>query len=146
VCCRTVWKRTIVDLLLRTAVVKQAIAAKASLGRKRPLKNPTFPEILDPARPIVRYFRSVIRCRRNLPRDESIMTHPQAFLCRRGLIGLTILMGMLAPGCAWERPAGEAPDMSRVVQRPTYAVEGTRPLYLGGYAGAYYGPSLIGGR
>jgi hypothetical protein len=59
---------------------------------------------------------------------------------RVGLLCFALLWGSLASGCAWERPTGEQPDVSRVVQRPTYAIEGTKPLYLGGYAGAYYGP------
>ncbi len=73
--------------------------------------------------------------------------HPSPSLyCRLRLLGLALVPGLLASGCAWERPMGEGPDLNRVVQRPTYAIEGTKPLYLGGYAGAYYGPSYTGGR
>jgi hypothetical protein len=51
------------------------------------------------------------------------------------------MLGLVVPGCAWDRTYREQPDSRYVTQRPVYAVEGTKPLYLGGYAGAYYGPS-----
>ena len=56
------------------------------------------------------------------------------------LIGLVFLLAAVAPGCAWDRVERPCPDTTNVVQRPTYPVEGTKPLYIGGYAGAYYGP------
>jgi len=59
---------------------------------------------------------------------------------RGRLIGLAFLLAAIAPGCAWDRVDRLRPDMTNVVQRPTYPVEGTKPLYLGGYAGANYGP------
>ncbi len=54
-------------------------------------------------------------------------------------------------GCASDR-AGLAPhpfgqsDVTNVVQRPTYEVEGTKPLFLGGYAGANYRAPMQSGR
>jgi hypothetical protein len=74
------------------------------------------------------------------------MQPSRSLTCRFRLIGLALVPALLASGCAWERPVGESPDANRVVQRPTYPIEGTKPLYLGGYAGAYYGPSYTGGR
>jgi hypothetical protein len=76
--------------------------------------------------------------------DIEIMAASRSPICRAGVLALALLPGFLVSGCAWERPTGDEPDMSRVVQRPTYPIEGTKPLYLGGYAGAYYGPSGIG--
>jgi hypothetical protein len=38
---------------------------------------------------------------------------------------------------------GAGPDTVNIVQRPTYAIPETKPLFLGGYAGANYGPSRI---
>ena len=55
---------------------------------------------------------------------------------RGPLIGLAFLLAAIAPGCAWDRVDRCRPDATNVVQRPTYSVEGTKPLYLGGYAGA----------
>lgn len=61
---------------------------------------------------------------------------------RRGLfIGFAFLLSIIAPGCAWDRvDCCPRPGTTRVVQRPGYPVEGTKPLYLSGYAGANYGP------
>jgi hypothetical protein len=45
-----------------------------------------------------------------------------------------------ASGCASDGSglASRRSDSTNVVQRPTYQVEGTKPLFLGGYAGANY--------
>jgi hypothetical protein len=55
--------------------------------------------------------------------------------------GLAIAVSF-ASGCASDRSGLASPsrrsDSTNVVQRPTYEVEGTKPLYLGGYAGANY--------
>jgi hypothetical protein len=64
----------------------------------------------------------------------------------RTLAGLAIAAGLVASGCASDRSSLESsphrrPDISNVVQRPTYEVEGTKPLYLSGYAGANYRPA-----
>ncbi len=68
-----------------------------------------------------------------------------------GRIRLAVLavVGVLtASGCVWQRSdlVGPAGDSSHVVQRPTYEVPGTKPLSLGGYAGANYGPASLMGR
>ena len=58
---------------------------------------------------------------------------------RRGrLVGLAFVLAAIAPGCAWDRVNCPQPDTVNVVQRPTYSVGGTKPLYVGGYAGANY--------
>jgi hypothetical protein len=54
------------------------------------------------------------------------------------LIGLSVLVAPLFCGCASETAVRPEPQGSRVVQRPVYAVPDTKPLYLGGYAGANY--------
>jgi hypothetical protein len=56
--------------------------------------------------------------------------------------GLAIALGS-ASGCASDGTGlgsshSRRSDATNVVQRPTYEVEGTKPLYLGGYAGANY--------
>jgi hypothetical protein len=56
--------------------------------------------------------------------------------------GLAIAISS-ASGCASDRTGlasspSRRSDSTNVVQRPTYEVEGTKPLYLGGYAGANY--------
>lgn len=61
-------------------------------------------------------------------------------LSRLGALGLLASLGLMLAGCAGDRNLGARPDASRIAQRPTYPVEGTRPLYLGGYAGANYDP------
>jgi hypothetical protein len=62
---------------------------------------------------------------------------------RASLVGVAMILGSLALGCAsngsgstWLR--GPCPDSTNVVQRPTYEIPTTKPLYLGGYAGANY--------
>ncbi len=64
----------------------------------------------------------------------------------RGVGFLVIgLLGLASPAC--QSPAGvhwgwrEPPDATNVTYRPAYEWPGTKPLYLGGYAGADYGPS-----
>jgi hypothetical protein len=63
---------------------------------------------------------------------------------RRFAVALFGLIGCVLPwlpGCASNRDLGPDRDTTRVAQRPTYPIEGTRPLYLGGYAGANYDPA-----
>jgi len=67
-------------------------------------------------------------------RSKYTQTLPVGLLCVS-----VALVGML-PGCASQR-IGPAPDATRIAQRPTYPIEGTRPLFLGGYAGADYQPA-----
>jgi hypothetical protein len=57
------------------------------------------------------------------------------------LFGLIAFLGACGSGCVGDRHYGSAPDTTRIAQRPTYPIEGTRPLYLGGYAGANYDPA-----
>lgn len=60
---------------------------------------------------------------------------------------LAALVVCLLPGCQSgpgrgaqsTQPPG-APGSDHVVYRPSYAIPGTRPLYLKGYAGAGYAP------
>jgi hypothetical protein len=63
--------------------------------------------------------------------------------------GLAIALS-LASGCASDRSGLVSPfrrsDSTNVVQRPTYEVEGTKPLFLGGYAGANYHEFVQSGR
>lgn len=54
------------------------------------------------------------------------------------LIGLAFVLASVAPGCARDRAYCPRPDTTNVVQRPIYPVECTKPLYIGGYAGASY--------
>jgi hypothetical protein len=61
---------------------------------------------------------------------------------RQLFAGVAIAMSF-ASGCASDRSGlasspSRRSDSTNVVQRPTYEVEGTKPLYLGGYAGANY--------
>jgi hypothetical protein len=60
-------------------------------------------------------------------------------LLRPLLASLAITVGF-ASGCASHQSnlASGGPDSRIVVQRPVYPVEGTKPLFLGGYAGANY--------
>lgn len=58
-----------------------------------------------------------------------------------GGVALLITLGGMLPGCAGDRSLGSRPDTTRIAQRPTYPIEGTRPLFLGGYAGANYDPA-----
>ncbi len=66
------------------------------------------------------------------------------------LAGLAIAIS-LASGCVSDRsslasvPFGRS-GSTNVVQRPTYEVEGTKPLFLGGYAGANYHDFVQSGR
>ncbi|WP_165231419.1 hypothetical protein [Aquisphaera insulae] len=64
---------------------------------------------------------------------------------RKSFLILGFLAGSVA-GCASDRFGGPPPDSTNVVQRPVYPVPGTKPLYIGGYAGAYYGPTRFPGR
>jgi hypothetical protein len=59
------------------------------------------------------------------------------------LLGISVLLIVL-PAC--QSPGGhgswfhrQPPGSSNVVMRPTYPIEGTKPLYISGYAGANYG-------
>jgi hypothetical protein len=64
-------------------------------------------------------------------------------LDRAGRLGLALVLGIACGGCASDRHRPfSTPDAPYVVQRPTYAIPGTRPLYLSGYAGANYRPPL----
>ena len=54
------------------------------------------------------------------------------------LIGLALAVGPLVAGCSSDRSYRLQPDVTRIVQRPIYEVEGPKTLYLGGYAGANY--------
>jgi hypothetical protein len=70
---------------------------------------------------------------------------------RFGTVGLSVLGIAASPGCRSHdyslTPTRPRPDVTNVVQKPIYPVEGTKPLYLGGYAGGFYGSSsLRGGR
>jgi hypothetical protein len=70
---------------------------------------------------------------------------------RVGLYIVCLGMGLMNAGCASDRSwfsswRGQGPETPYVVQRPSYAIEGTRPLYLGGYAGANYRPYALPGR
>ncbi|MFO0892996.1 MAG: hypothetical protein U0790_28155 [Isosphaeraceae bacterium] len=57
------------------------------------------------------------------------------------VLGLAATVVALIPGCASHRSMGQPPDATRIAQRPTYPIDGTRPLFLGGYAGANYDPA-----
>jgi hypothetical protein len=72
-------------------------------------------------------------------------------LVRTGLVGLCLAAIAASSGCRSHdytlSPARPQPDVTNVVQKPVYPVEGTKPLFLGGYAGGFYGSSsLRGGR
>ena len=54
------------------------------------------------------------------------------------LIGLAIATGLCVTGCSSDRSYRLRPDRTNVVQRPVYDTDGTKNLYLGGYAGANY--------
>jgi hypothetical protein len=62
------------------------------------------------------------------------------------LLGLSLLLAPVLTGCSSHHMVRPQPDTTNVVQRPVYEVEGTRPFYLGGYAGASYDRSAIPGR
>jgi hypothetical protein len=66
--------------------------------------------------------------------------HPRRGQTTHALLGIVASLAVCLPGCAWDRTFGADRDTTRVAQRPTYPIEGTRPLYLGGYAGANYNP------
>jgi hypothetical protein len=53
-------------------------------------------------------------------------------------IGIAAALGLFGGGCSSDRSYRPRPDRTNVVQRPTYEDEGTKTLYLGGYAGADY--------
>jgi hypothetical protein len=61
-----------------------------------------------------------------------------AFRRRLRPIGLAVSLGLLAGGCSSDRWSRPRPDRGYIVQRPAYDVDGTKNLYLGGYAGADY--------
>jgi hypothetical protein len=69
---------------------------------------------------------------------------------RNGLLGLAMLTTIASGGCRSHSsslgPSKPSPDVTNVVQKPTYQVPGTKPLFLGGYAGAFYGSSPLSGR
>jgi hypothetical protein len=70
---------------------------------------------------------------------------------RTGLLALGSLAILATSGCRSQDssllPSRPRPDVTNVVQKPVYPVEGTKPLFLGGYAGGFYGSSpLRGGR
>lgn len=66
---------------------------------------------------------------------------------RTGLLALCSLAVAASGGCRSYDSTRPRPDVTNVVQKPVYPVEGTKPLYLGGYAGGFYGStSLRGGR
>jgi hypothetical protein len=72
-------------------------------------------------------------------------------LVRTGSVGLGFIGIAASSGCRSQEsglsPFRPRPDVTNVVQKPVYPVEGTKPLYLGGYAGGFYGStSLRGGR
>ncbi len=54
---------------------------------------------------------------------------------RLKLFVLALAVAPLAAGCSSYR---YRPDRSYVVQRPAYDNDGTKAIYLGGYAGANY--------
>ncbi len=70
------------------------------------------------------------------------MFQPSKLRVRTGLIGLAVGLWPFVSGCTSDHFGRSESDTPYVVQRPTYAIEGTKPLYLGGYAGATYGPSV----
>jgi hypothetical protein len=112
---------------------------------------------LDPLMPIHRYLKTRLALRGDLATPR---TAPFQIKIKGGLImfrsrvrplfaSLAIAIS-LASGCASDRsslasPSGQS-DSTNVVQRPTYEVEGTKPLYLGGYAGANYRAPAQAGR
>jgi hypothetical protein len=70
---------------------------------------------------------------------------------RAGIIGLSVVATTAVCGCRSRdsglSPTRPSPDVTNVVQKPVYPVEGTKPLFLGGYAGGFYGSSTLrGGR
>lgn len=66
------------------------------------------------------------------------MARKTSRLSRTRWIALLVCLGPWVPGCAGGRTLDGRPDATRIAQRPVYPIEGTRPLYLGGYAGANY--------
>jgi len=65
---------------------------------------------------------------------------------RTRLLGLSLLVAPVLTGCSSDRMVRPQPDTTNVVRRPVYDVEGERPFYLGGYAGANYNRSAIPGQ
>jgi hypothetical protein len=74
-------------------------------------------------------------------KDHATMSQIASARLLGRLIGCSILIAPLVCGCASEPSVRPQPDSSNVVQRPVYLVPDTKPLYLGGYAGANYEPS-----
>ncbi|QEH33949.1 hypothetical protein OJF2_24810 [Aquisphaera giovannonii] len=72
-----------------------------------------------------------------IPARTVIRCTPRLLLC--------VLAFSLA-GCASHRGLRTAPDSQNVVQRPVYPAPGSRPFYIGGYAGADYRPAGAAGR
>jgi hypothetical protein len=65
---------------------------------------------------------------------------------RTRLWALSMLLAPALAGCSSDRTVRTPPDTTNVVRRPIYDVEGERPFYLGGYAGANYDRSALPGR
>ena len=56
-------------------------------------------------------------------------------------ISLILLAGCHSPGgVQWPWPHRPPPDSTNVAYRPTYAIPGTKPLYLSNYAGDDFSP------
>jgi hypothetical protein len=66
------------------------------------------------------------------------MSRTAAFGGRVCLVGLALAVGPLVAGCSSDRSYRLQPDITNIVRRPIYEVEGDKTLYLGGYAGANY--------
>ena len=111
---------------------------------------------LDPLMPTHRYLKTSLALAGEIPspRTASFQLKGGPTMLRTRLrplfAGLAIVLS-LASGCASDRsglasaPSGRS-DSTNVVQRPTYEVEGTKPLFLGGYAGANYHDFVQSGR
>lgn len=66
------------------------------------------------------------------------MSQTASFGGRVRMVGLAIAVGPLLAGCSSDRSYRLQPDITNIVRRPVYEVEGDKTLYLGGYAGANY--------
>ncbi len=58
--------------------------------------------------------------------------------CRVCLVDLALVLATFFSGCSSDRSYRSQAESRNVVQRPVYDDDGTKKVYLGGYAGANY--------
>jgi hypothetical protein len=132
------------------------VNSEARAGNDIILNDRTARISLDPSLPTHRYIETRLAPAGDLPSQGTASSQIKGgptmlrTYARPLFAGLAIALSS-ASGCASDRsgltssPSGGA-DSTNVVQRPTYEVPGTKPLFLGGYAGANYHDFVQSGR